>query len=181
MANDLVPHSWCWECYRAYFRVGHFKRKSANNKRSTAWQIANKETAKASVKKWKDANREYLRAYDKVKYDSDVEAARARTAAWRKANPEKVAERNRRRRAAKHGATGSHTQNDIAELLKLQRSRCVYCNKSLKSGYHIDHILPLSKGGSNAKSNLQLTCAKCNLTKGSRDPIAHARVVGLLL
>lgn len=34
--------------------------------------------------------------------------------------------------------------------------------------YHIDHIKPISKGGTNEKTNLQLTCEPCNLAKGGK-------------
>ena len=33
---------------------------------------------------------------------------------------------------------------------------------------HIDHVIPLAEGGTNAPSNLQLLCAKCNLAKGKK-------------
>ena len=33
---------------------------------------------------------------------------------------------------------------------------------------HIDHVIPLAEGGTNALSNLQLLCAKCNLAKGKK-------------
>lgn len=33
--------------------------------------------------------------------------------------------------------------------------------------YHIDHKIPLAKGGSNLEENLHLLCAGCNLSKGS--------------
>lgn len=45
--------------------------------------------------------------------------------------------------------------------------RCAYCNKPLfPDKYHVDHIRPLSRGGSNDLDNLCLACPKCNLSKG---------------
>jgi 5-methylcytosine-specific restriction endonuclease McrA len=35
-------------------------------------------------------------------------------------------------------------------------------------GTHVDHVKPLTKGGSNKKSNLRVVKAKINLKKGNR-------------
>lgn len=45
-------------------------------------------------------------------------------------------------------------------------SRCVECGRD--QDLHIDHIIPHSRGGSDTLENLQIMCAKCNLTKGNR-------------
>lgn len=34
--------------------------------------------------------------------------------------------------------------------------------------YHIDHIIPRHRGGTNDESNLQLLCRSCNVKKGTR-------------
>lgn len=44
---------------------------------------------------------------------------------------------------------------------------CVYCDDDLReSEIHIDHVIPESQGGLTTYSNLQVTCRKCNLSKG---------------
>lgn len=33
---------------------------------------------------------------------------------------------------------------------------------------HIDHVIPLARGGADSEENLQLLCRPCNLRKGAR-------------
>lgn len=56
---------------------------------------------------------------------------------------------------------------DIGRMLCEQDARCAYCGDLLSNGYHIDHKTPVSRGGTNGPENLHLTCAKCNLRKGT--------------
>ncbi len=45
--------------------------------------------------------------------------------------------------------------------------RCVYCG-DVEGPFHIDHLFPVSRGGSNNPNNLVLACAPCNLAKGDK-------------
>ena len=45
---------------------------------------------------------------------------------------------------------------------------CVYCDEDLSSAeIHMDHVIPESQGGETNYNNLQVTCRKCNLAKGT--------------
>jgi len=45
---------------------------------------------------------------------------------------------------------------------------CVYCDDDLSNAeIHMDHVIPESKGGEATYNNLQVTCRKCNLAKGT--------------
>jgi len=45
---------------------------------------------------------------------------------------------------------------------------CVYCDEDLSSAeIHMDHVIPESRGGHTTYNNLQVTCRKCNLAKGT--------------
>lgn len=131
-----------------------------------AWNAANKERYAANNKAWLEANKERKSATNK---------------AWYKANPERIATKERNRRSRQRNAPGQHTVMDISDLFKLQKSKCAVCNKSIKKGYHVDHVVALVNGGSNDKCNLQLLCAKCNLSKSDKDPIEFMQQIGFLL
>jgi 5-methylcytosine-specific restriction endonuclease McrA len=46
--------------------------------------------------------------------------------------------------------------------------KCQYCGRL--ADLTIDHILPLSRGGSNNRDNLTTACRSCNSAKGDRTP-----------
>jgi 5-methylcytosine-specific restriction endonuclease McrA len=83
------------------------------------------------------------------------------------------AARYRKRRAIKLKAPGSHTADDVAALFKQQEATCL-CGADLNLGYHIDHIMPLARGGSDGPENLQLLCPPCNVKKGSKTMLEWA-------
>jgi len=52
-------------------------------------------------------------------------------------------------------------------LFALQNYTCQYCGRIAE---HIDHIMPLSKGGSCKHDNLALSCKRCNIKKHDNTP-----------
>jgi 5-methylcytosine-specific restriction endonuclease McrA len=52
------------------------------------------------------------------------------------------------------------------EIKNFKLEKCKKCGT--KKNLTIDHIIPLSKGGTNKFSNLQCLCKKCNQKKGKK-------------
>jgi len=81
---------------------------------------------------------------------------------------------NENRRAIKNAATIGdlkEIQNWIAEWKAHQSVYCHWCKDNFNPYQcHVDHVTPLSKGGKHCLTNLVISCAKCNLSKGSKMP-----------
>ena len=59
------------------------------------------------------------------------------------------------------------TDNLRYNVLKRDNFTCVLCGVSSKDGakLHVDHIIPIAKGGKTVMSNLQTLCDRCNIGK----------------
>lgn len=90
---------------------------------------------------------------------------------WRDRNPETMAACNRNLKASRRKAIGKHSRKDERSALRRQRGLCAICSSNLKNGKHLDHIIPIFRGGTNYAGNIQFLCQKCNLEKGSLLPI----------
>lgn len=58
------------------------------------------------------------------------------------------------------------TDTDIVYALKRDLFKCKYCGNKLNANHwHLDHIVPLSKRGSNHRDNITGACKMCNIMK----------------
>jgi 5-methylcytosine-specific restriction endonuclease McrA len=135
--------------------VEHDRAVNLSYSRRNYW--ADPEAARRKQREWRDANPRAVREY---------------TRAWIEKNRERVRAICRNRRALVKGAPGSHHHTDIERIHDLQGGCCAYCGCPVdlraKGGSHVDHIHPLSRGGSNWPVNLAVTCPPCNSRKGDR-------------
>jgi len=124
-----------------------------------------------SNKKWNERNHDRWRAIN-----------RKAVAKHYRAHPEKANANWHIRRVRKLAALGNVSDGIKDVLLTKQRWLCACCRCSLiKNKAHLDHIIPIARGGIHDDSNLQMLCATCNISKGCRNPIEFMQSRGMLL
>ncbi len=179
---------WCKQCAAIYYAENRERYKtrwaryySENKDKLLTRKHEYDKANKSKIAQYYANNREEIARKSAVYNAANKEKVAARGAAYRKAHPEKNRCRYHARRARKIGNGGTHSPQDIKNLLSMQKSKCACCRKSIKGGYHADHIVPIALGGTNNKENIQLLCPTCNLSKGAKDPIAFMQKQGNLL
>jgi hypothetical protein len=119
----------------------------------------------ARLAHWNEQNKDKINTWRRVRYPQMRDKQRARKRAWEKANPEKNASQTRRYQARKRGARGTHTYTEWVTLCQRYDSRCVCCGE--QKPLTEDHVIPISRGGSDDIDNIQPLCVVCNSRKGT--------------
>ncbi len=123
---------------------------------------------KQNAKAWREANAEHRRQYQRQWYEDNLAHVLSYNASYTKANAERACEYVRQRRARKKMAAGAGFVDEKDRLDALTTGwggLCAYCEKT---GTTWDHIVPLTKGGSNLPENLAPACKSCNSSKGAK-------------
>jgi 5-methylcytosine-specific restriction endonuclease McrA len=178
--------SYCRECQAIYTKVWREKNaariketkaadyaanRSSRRAQQAEYRTSNPELIAEGKKRWRqenaEANREYWRRYRAANH----EAIREYNEKWKTAHPETyrgvVAHSNNvRREAIKSGMTS----RELRDWLSYQLMSCAYCHVDCALDFHIDHFVPIARGGTHEHENLRIACPTCNLRKNSRDP-----------
>ena len=182
--NDYIPTKVCTKCKTELHATSEFfyahkegkyglrpDCKACVIKKTSEWHSNNPEKTVKIKQRWAKNN-----------HEKKLESQRR----WRENHPDKVREVSKRyynanlekqriirsnRRARKAAAEGSHTVADMRRQYKAQKGKCWWCSKKVTwEDHHNDHLIPLSRGGTNWPNNMVITCVHCNLSKNDRLP-----------
>lgn len=97
------------------------------------------------------------RWYAKNREQQDLKAL-----AWHAANPEARRVFAAASRARRRGVASTLTLDEWTGILARYDGRCAYCGADFET---IDHVVPLSRGGPNDRTNVVPACLSCNCSK----------------
>jgi 5-methylcytosine-specific restriction endonuclease McrA len=174
-----------------YTRLYNERNREAVNEKARERRAANPEWHRESVRRWREGHPEQK--------EKDRQAIRE----WRAANPELAKERERvanrryyqrhkdepehRSRAYAHGHIYRARRRGAARVEKIDRyaiydrdgGQCHLCGRSVgRKAFHLDHLVPLSRGGDHITANVAVAHAFCNLSRNAGRTPAQLRLIG---
>lgn len=118
----------------------------------------------------KEEYKEYIKNYMREWRKKNKEALKKINAKAYKKNPDLYKHHWHVRRARKLNAQGSHTREEWFAKVEASDWKCHYCDCHLeRSSLVKDHVVALSKGGTNSIGNLVPACRPCNQRKHDND------------
>lgn len=143
--------AWCKACTLEY------KRKWRDDNRDQV-----RATNRVQAKAYRENNPEKVRAWKHADYERASDAYKERTRQWNEANRER--RRSHQRAYKERMAAVDHAS--VAEYTEiLRRDPCCYCGDAMDV---IDHIDPLKLSSDHSPDNLTAACAPCNSDKRAK-------------
>lgn len=147
--------------------------------RSQEWAKKNPEKRRAICKRYYEKklreDPEWANKRARKYYYRDVEKSREKLREYRKSRVAwcRLQKYKRRERCGSRQVDKQHLNKEfdglIQSKLEGQGGKCVYCGRDIRDNFSIDHIKPLSRGGSNEIDNMDLVCMTCNTRKSTRE------------
>lgn len=152
----------CKECTKAYADLDAVQQRGRERRRART-----DEECKRLLVYWRewhstDEHRKHAAEYNQKWRAENPEYQRK----WHEKNPEKYRIYASARRTKIRDNGGSLTVHEWETLRQRYDNKCLCCGK--KKSLTIDHIIPVSCGGTSDISNIQPLCQSCNSTKGTK-------------
>jgi 5-methylcytosine-specific restriction endonuclease McrA len=152
---------------RQEYALAHPEKVAADK---AAWSRTRK--GKAANRRSYEKNREATNARIRQRYADNPNKILSKLSAWRIRNPEKaqaIIDRGNAKRAERlaNCPINDFTRTDWLLMLAAFEYLCAYCGKNDRC-LEMDHVIPLSKGGSHTAPNIVPACRSCNAKKGAK-------------
>lgn len=142
--------------------------REANRESIAASREAKRDKAGTRSAAYRAANPEKIAAMYAAYRATNPEKIAASRAAYYEANRDKVAARNAKRRARKLAAVPESFGEFDAFVIEVAHDEAKRRQGITGYEWHVDHIIPLAKGGLHCGTNIQVIPARLNLWKGDK-------------
>jgi 5-methylcytosine-specific restriction endonuclease McrA len=115
------------------------------------------------MRRWRERHPDEHAAEARAFYARHKKRLDARIAAYHRAHPEVGRAKANKYRARRAAAEGSFTPEQWLRLVKAYGGRCAYCGE--KAPLVVEHVVPVSRGGTNYIENIVPACQPCNARK----------------
>ncbi len=143
------------------------------------YRNSNKESIAITQKQWRIKNKEKKASLDRAYREANKDKINTNKKEWKKNRVQTIESKasetaggHRRRTTIRGSSDGTVTSEFLVELFKEQDGKCFHCGVDLdlhkKRAIHLDHLIPLSKGGTHTSLNVKWSCSFCNLSKGNK-------------
>lgn len=165
----------CKSCYNRWYqskpknrkRATELERKRREKNREHYRELDKKRQRTKKRKQWKE---KYNRKY----YATNASELKQYQVEWRQNNKEIFSGYMRQAAMRRKKADGVTTEEQWADIVEFYcpENKCLCCKKEfdnniLERKVTVDHIIPISKGGTHWPDNIQPICYSCNCSKGN--------------
>lgn len=130
---------------------------------SKAWKLLHKEYIRNSSNSYYKNNKDRILKRNSKNYEKTKSKRSKVIKLWKQSNPDKVQAGYENRRK---NLVGKITGDEWKEIKNRYGNKCLRCGTY--ENISIDHVIPVSKGGTNTADNIQPLCRKCNSIKGTK-------------
>lgn len=153
-----------------YWRQKYSANPEPAKERSRRWNRNNPKQKKERDRQYRLTNSERLREWDRQRYRTDPKRKKGmkeKSRRWSRSERGKIVSRitKANRRTRESGALGFASADQIQARIDFYGNRCAYCGGPFED---LDHVIPLSRGGSKRPANLRPACRHCNRSKGTK-------------
>ncbi len=161
-----------WRAANPEKKKANRKREYANNREKAKadakqWRENNPERKKQSSREWYCANRGQANENSKRWLRQNRDKASAMLRRWRQENPEASTAQRYRRESREVSSGEIFTAAEWKALKEHYGNKCLCCGR-IDVKLTVDHVIPLSKGGSSDIDNIQPLCVSCNSGKHTK-------------
>ena len=171
----------CVECLAACREYSKKRYEATSDRKRMLAKVRNRNPKrKAYIKAYKQKNKDHILQKQRLYVEANRQKVAEQKKQWKLDNPEKNLEHNRkaeraRRARLKNSITISYTESQVISTYGTNCNICVLeidlnatrqvGKNGWQMGLHIDHLIPIAKGGSDTLENVRPTHGLCNLRK----------------